>query len=530
MKKGIKKAISTIAILTMTFQIGMPMIPGVQTTVLATDTINSVEENLEENIQSTADKVGTTELSESTDTTLTEEISRNYEIKEEETWDVSANGDGSVIAKWTLEDKTLTISGTGEMKDWSLDSKEDWHDTQYTNAIENVIIEEELTNIGSYAFSSCSSLKNINMPKGIIYIGPFAFYHCSSIKSIEIPETVRTINQATFNRCTSLENIMIPQSITSIEREAFAGCSKLKNVIIPESVKEIGEQAFFGCENLNNITIPEKVKSIGNYALYGCDSLISIDVDANNEIYISEDGILFNKEKTEIIKYPSAKSNIKEYVIPSTVISIREYAFQQCDNLEYIEIPEQITSIGIGAFYECTKLKNINIPSGITIIENSTFYRCTDLESIEISNNITSIGKNAFYECVNLENINIPESVTSIGERAFGEDNSLVLFAKADSIAHQYAEENEIGYVLDGDALNVDTNYEIKEEKTWNVSKEEDGNVIARWTFEDRTLIISGTGEMKDWDTVSAEDWHNTQYTKIIENVVIEDGITRDRK
>ena len=175
-------------------------------------------------------------------------------------------------------------------------------------------------------------------------------------------------------------------------------------------------------------------------------------------------------------------------------------------------------------------MKNINIPSGITIIENSTFYRCTNLESIEISNNITNIGKNAFYECVNLENINIPESVTNIGERAFGEDNSLVIFAKADSIAHQYAEENEIGYVLDGEALNVATNYEIKEEETWNVSKEEDGNVIARWTFEDRTLIISGTGEMKDWDPVLAEDWHNTQYTKIIENVVIEDGITRDRK
>ena len=244
MKKGIKKAISTIAILTMTFQIGMPMVPGLQTTVLATDTTNSVEE-VQENTQPTADKAGTIALSESADATPTEEISRNYEIKEEETWDVSANGDGSIIAKWTRKDKTLTISGTGEMKDWTSDSKEDWHDTQYTNAIENVIIEEELTNIGSYAFSRCSSLKNINMPKGIIYIGPFAFYHCSSIKSIEIPETVRTINQSTFNGCSSLENIMIPQSITSIEREAFAGCSKLKNVIIPEAVKEIGEQAFF---------------------------------------------------------------------------------------------------------------------------------------------------------------------------------------------------------------------------------------------------------------------------------------------
>ena len=83
MKKGIKKAISTIAILTMTFQIGMPMVPGLQTTVLATDTTNSVEE-VQENTQPTADKAGTIALSESADATPTEEISRNYEIKEEE--------------------------------------------------------------------------------------------------------------------------------------------------------------------------------------------------------------------------------------------------------------------------------------------------------------------------------------------------------------------------------------------------------------------------------------------------------------
>ena len=124
MKNRIKKAISTIAILTMTFQIGMPVIPGLQTTVLATDTTNSVEENLEGNIQPTADKAGTTELSESADTTETEEISRNYEIKDEETWDISANGDGSVMAKWTLKDRTLTISGTGEMK-WKCYGKMD---------------------------------------------------------------------------------------------------------------------------------------------------------------------------------------------------------------------------------------------------------------------------------------------------------------------------------------------------------------------------------------------------------------------
>ena len=152
MKRGMGKAISTIAILTMTFQIGMPMVPGLQTTVLATDITNSVQED----IQPTADKAGTTELSESAETTETEEIPRNYEIKEEESWDVSANGDGSVIAKWTRKDKTLTISGTGKMKDWnnhSIDSIGDWHYTQYMYVIENVVINDGITYIGEYAFA-----------------------------------------------------------------------------------------------------------------------------------------------------------------------------------------------------------------------------------------------------------------------------------------------------------------------------------------------------------------------------------------
>ena len=257
MKKGIKKAISTISILTMTFQMLMPMVPGLQTTVLATDTTNAVEEKVQENIQPTADKVGTTELSESVDTTQTEEISRNYEIKEEETWDVSANGDGSVIAKWTLEDRTLTISGTGEMKDWNQGSTENWHNTQYTNAIEKVIINEGITNVGWDAFSGCSSLESIEIPEGVTSIGSYAFKECSSLTSINIPEGVSSIEWYAFYGCSNLESIEIPESVTSIESYAFSGCSSLTNVDIPSGVIDIANSAFYECSNLENINIDE---------------------------------------------------------------------------------------------------------------------------------------------------------------------------------------------------------------------------------------------------------------------------------
>ena len=378
MKKGIKKAISTIAILTMTFQIGMPMIPGVQTTVLATETTNSVEE-VQENIQPTADKVGTTELSESIDTTETEEISRNYEIKEEETWDISANGDGSVIAKWTLKDRTLTISGTGEMKNWTSTSEEDWHDTQYTNLIEKVIIDEGIINIGEEAFRGCTSLISINIPEGVIHIGESAFYGCSSLASIEIPE-----------------------SVTGIESYALSRCSSLTNVDIPAGVINIANSAFDGCSNLE-----------------------SINIDENNKYYISENGILFDKEKTEIICYPEGKKDIKEYIIPEGVTRIGSNAFGGCSNLESIKIPEGVIRIGVSAFEDCSSLKSIVIPESVTSIGDSAFEGCSSLEGINIPEGVTSLEYDTFFGCSSLKSINIPEKVRTIEHKIFSECSSL---------------------------------------------------------------------------------------------------------
>ncbi len=100
-----------------------------------------------------------------------EEIGREYEIKEEETWDISENGDGSVIAKWTLNDKTLRISGNGKMKDWINYEEEDWHNSKYTNIIENVVIEDGVTSIGDWAFSECSNLIDIKISERVTEIG-----------------------------------------------------------------------------------------------------------------------------------------------------------------------------------------------------------------------------------------------------------------------------------------------------------------------------------------------------------------------
>ena len=185
-----------------------------------------------------------------------------------------------------------------------------------------------------------------------------------------------------------------------------------------------GYGAFKGCSSLTSIEIPSSVTIIGNGAFYNCSSLTGINVEENNQKYCSEDGVLFNKNKTELIQYPSKKAD-KQYVIPSSVTRIESDAFRGCSKLTSIEIPSSVTSIGMLAFRGCSSLTSINIPEGVTSIGDSTFDGCSSLTSIDIPEGVTSIGISAFDGCSGLTSIEIPSSVTSIGMLAFRGCSSL---------------------------------------------------------------------------------------------------------
>ena len=338
-------------------------------------------------------------------------------------WDISKKGDGSVIAELS-DDGTLTISGSGEMKNWDYNETTDWHTDENKVKVKEIIIKNGITNIGEYAFYKCSSLTNITIPKEVTSIGRDAFLSCSSLANIIIPEGVTSIGKDAFYNCSSLVNIIIPEGVTSIEGGVFWGCSSLTSITIPEGVTSIGEYAFYNCSSLENIIIPEGVTSIGNSAFRNCSSLTSIDVSENNKNYLSDEGVLYTKDKTQIIKYPERKQNV-EYTIPEGVTSIGGSAFAECSSLTSITIPEGVTSIGYSAFSGCSSLTNIIIPERVTSIRDHAFYNCSSLTNITIPEGVTSIGDYAFYNCSNLTNIIIPEVVTSIGRYAFDECSSL---------------------------------------------------------------------------------------------------------
>ena len=359
-------------------------------------------------------------------------------------WDISENEDGSVIAELS-DDGTLTISGSGEMKDWNFFEKTDWHTDKNKvkeiiikkgvtsignyafwdcSSVTNITIPEGVTSIGVYAFAGCSSVTSITIPEGVTSIGVYAFYGCSSVTSITIPEGVTSIGDSAFSKCSNLASITIPEGVTSIGNYAFSNCSSLANITISEGVTSIGEHAFAGCSSLTNITIPEGVTSIGGYAFAGCSNLTSIGVSENNKNYLSVEGVLYTKDKTQIVNYPEGKQNA-EYTILKGVTSIGDSAFWGCNSLASIIIPEGVTSIGDSAFSNCSNLASITIPEGVTSIGGYAFYSCSSLTNIAIPEGVTSIGDSAFGRCSSLANITIPKGVTSIGDYAFSSCSSL---------------------------------------------------------------------------------------------------------
>lgn len=197
-----------------------------------------------------------------------------------------------------------------------------------------------------------------------------AFFSCS-IKSITIPNTITSIGDDAFFRCENLSNVKLGNNVLSIGDNAFACCKNISNINIPDCVVSIGKNAFYSC-SLTDITLPDSVASIGREAFSNCENLLNINVAKNNMNYSSIDGILFNKEHTELILYPCSKSNVK-YVIPNSVTSIANDAFYNCTNLESIVIPKNVHKIGDTAFGSCDNLLSITIENSSCIIYDSTY-------------------------------------------------------------------------------------------------------------------------------------------------------------
>ena len=208
----------------------------------------------------------------------------------------------------------------------------------------------------------------------------------------------------------------------------------ITSVTIPKGTTSLGSSAYFGYTSLTTVTIPSSVSDIANDAFQNCTALTSFTVDALNPFYSSEGGVIFNKSKTKLIRYPAAKSG--SYTIPNSVTSIRNRAFLECKKLTSVSIPASVTAFE-DAFQECTKLTSFTVDplnpsysseSGVIFNKSKTsliVYPPGKAGDYTIPNGVTSIGNNswdefpAFYYCKYLTSVTIPASVTFIKSEAF---------------------------------------------------------------------------------------------------------------
>lgn len=290
--------------------------------------------------------------------------------------------------------------GEGAFSNCYYEETDDDYNITYSRGLEKVIIQDGVESICDNAFSGCKKLTDITLPVSIKIIGVSAFqdtglydlYEHTGWNVCYIGNHLIAANQSISGTCT------VKPGTKTIAGGAFASCGNLEGITIPDSVVSIGNRAFFSCSSLKSITIPKNVTSIGDEVFYNCFDLASINVDSDNPAYCSEGGVLYNKEKTEIIRYPKEKEGTS-FAIPNGVTSISVGAFADCSSLTSVTIPDSVTSIGDSAFSECSSLTGITIPDGVMEIGSKTFYYCSKMASITIPNSVLIIGENAFEGC-----------------------------------------------------------------------------------------------------------------------------------
>ncbi len=262
-------------------------------------------------------------------------------------------------------------------------------------------IPDSVVNIGERAFYANNKIKTMDTAN-VVTIGESAF-QSAGLESINIRDSVVTIGMLAFKNCSSLETVTIPasSSLETIGNEAFSECINLKNINLPTSLKTIGRWAFSDCHSLESLWIGPLVDSIGLNS-FNAEQLADFAVDPANEHYASEDSVLYNKDKTTLIKYMRGKT---------------ETSFS---------IPDTVTKIDESAFYASLKLGTVTIPSTVNNIGDEAFY-WSGIKSVTFLGNIPpTVGSGIFTSCKNLTDIYVPEGSAEAYKSALSDYASLI--------------------------------------------------------------------------------------------------------
>lgn len=300
------------------------------------------------------------------------------------------------------------------------------------DSLKKVDIPSSILSIGDSAFSCCKSLKSLYIPSSVTSLGDEAFFACWSLKNATILSPISSLGKRIFYNCTSLEEITLPKTISTIGEEAFYCCYSLDSITIPSSLSEIQDRAFGYCRALKTIYLPSSVTSIGVCAFLECSSLLIFCENSSKPDgwHLTWNGHFKNRPVFwgNSYTYGGLSPEGIAYALTSSGDAVVGGYFGSSSTLK---IPESIdghrvVALSENAFNGCDDIKNVILPSSVITIGDLAFCDCTLLSSINIPRSVSSIGQYAFWNCESLTQVSVPNSVITMGFRAFGGDQLTV--------------------------------------------------------------------------------------------------------
>ena len=380
-----------------------------------------------------------------------------------------AAGDGSDVT-WQLTENTgdsstytLTIRGSGAMKDFQFGSHQPWYSFQ--KQITSVVISSGITSIGNSAFALFANLTHVDIADSVISIGLDAFFYCSSLTDITIPQSVKYIGPVAFYHCTNLSSITLSNNIISIGNGAFSECTTLTSITIPSSVTSIGSNVFDGCTSLNDIrysgTSENVISALSQY-------VTRVTFNYGDKVPEAERMITVSVKTGETLTAPTTHPNVVGYEFKGWLTEDgKPYDFtvpptgQLTLYAKWEKIPDPdppksgkcgatgdnvtwqltentddpstytLTIRGSGAMENYLtsghqpwhsfrdQITSVVVSPGVTSIGNLAFALSRNIIHVDIADSVVSIGEQVFFKCASLTNITVPQSVTYIGVNAF---------------------------------------------------------------------------------------------------------------
>ncbi len=408
--------------------------------------------------------------------------------------DVTSVGDGSFLDCTGIEKFTVDAANTTYCtKDGILYSKDMTEFVCFPRGRKETSfsVPVGVTKISGEALSR-TKIKTLKLPSTLREIGDYAFAELP-IVSIELPDKLTTIGGDVFCKCASLKSVVIPDGVTSIGAEAFNECSALESVTLSAGLTELGNFAFSGCVRLETISLPPLLETLGDAVFVGCTSLKTIEVNKKNGWFTVVDGVLYNKNKTTLVCYPSGL-DATVFTVPDTVATIAPYAFAVNHKLTAVTLSDGLTELGDRAFEYVTEIKTVLLPKSVGTLGAGVFAFCSSLEKIDVEKGnaafkwendtlLSSDGyKLYFYSPANkAEEVVVPLSVAQLMDCAFagnpylkrvtllnasssinsdvfdGCREDFVLSGYDQSTAHSYAYTNGLTFALTDEPLPTET-------------------------------------------------------------------------